>query len=121
MDDRIQRLFKEQQVNISDLSRRTGIPYGTLYDIANGKTDFTKVRIGALMKIASEFGMKVDDLVGDYDADPDRYELIRIYDDLGTTGRRALLACAQGIGDAFMEDAQLLITQSDFENKLLDK
>lgn len=26
MDGRIQQLFKEQQVNISDMSRRTGIP-----------------------------------------------------------------------------------------------
>ncbi len=121
MDGRIQQLFKEQQVNISDMSRRTGIPYGTLYDIAIGKTDFGKIRIGALLKLAHEFGMKVDDLVGDSDVDQGRYELCRIYDDLGETGRQALLACANGLHDVFIEEAEDAMYQSMAEDQALNR
>lgn len=48
MSGKIQKLFEEQDVNISQMSRKTGIPYGTLYDIAIGKTSFDKIKIGAL-------------------------------------------------------------------------
>ena len=63
MSGKIQKLFEEQDVNISQMSRKTGIPYGTLYDIAIGKTSFDKIKIGALSKIAHEFGMTVDELI----------------------------------------------------------
>ena len=106
MENKITRLFEEHKANISDVARRADIPYGTLYDIAKGKTPFERVSIGHVIKIAHVFGMTADELIGDTDLDEERYELIQIYDSLGTTGRRALVACAQGLHDAFMEEAQ---------------
>ena len=111
MENKITRLFEEQRINISDCSRKTGIPYGTLYDIAKGKTPFERVNIGYVIKIAHVFGMTADELVGDAELDPDRYELCKIYDEMGGTGRRALLACAEALHDAFMEEVQDAIYQ----------
>ena len=120
MSGKIQKLFEEQEVNISQMSRKTGIPYGTLYDIAVGKTSFDKMKIGALSKIAHEFGMTVDELIGDVELDPDRYEICQIFDSLGSTGRSALLACARGLHDAFSAEAESAIIQSRYENELND-
>lgn len=100
------------------MSRKTGIPYGTLYDIAIGKTSFDKIKIGALSKIAREFGMTVDELIGDVELDPDRYELCQIYDALGPTGRVALIACARGLSDAFAGEIEDVLNQSRYEDEL---
>lgn len=121
MGGKIQKLFEEQDVNISQMSRKTGIPYGTLYDIAIGKTSFDKIKIGALSKIAHEFGMTVDELIGDVELDQDRYELCQIYDSLGATGRTALLACARGLYDVFNAEIENAINQSRYENELIDQ
>ena len=125
MSGKIQKLFEEQDVNISQMSRKTGIPYGTLYDIAIGKTSFDKIKIGALSKIAhefgmtvDEFGMTVDELIGDVELDPDRYELCQIYDALGPTGRVALIACARGLSDAFAGEIEDVLNQSRYEDEL---
>lgn len=118
MSGKIQKLFEEQDVNISQMSRKTGIPYGTLYDIAIGKTSFDKIKIGALSKIAHEFGMTVDELIGDVELDPDRYELCQIYDVLGPTGRVALIACARGLSDAFAGEIEDVLNQSRYEDEL---
>lgn len=92
---RISLLFEENNVNISELSRKTGMPYGTLYDIAKGKTRSEKVPVGTLVKIARAFGMTVDELLS-AEPDAERFELLRIYDSLGDYGKRALLACGRG-------------------------
>ena len=94
-DTRISLLFEENNVNISELSRKTGIPYGTLYDIAKGKTRSEKVPVGTFIKIARAFGMTVDELFSDK-PDDGRFELLNIYDSLGVYGKRALLACGRG-------------------------
>ena len=121
MSEKIQKLFEEQDVNISKMSRKTGIPYGTLYDIAVGKTSFDEIKIGVLAKIAHEFGMTVDDLIGDSDIDQDRYELCQIYDELGFNGRAALLACARGLYGAFKSEIEDAINQGMYEDELMDR
>lgn len=121
MSGKIQKLFEEQDVNISQMSRKTGIPYGTLYDIAVGKTSFDKIKIGVLAKIAHEFGMTVDELIGDVELDQDRYELCQIFDALGRTGQMALLACARGLQDAFSTEAEDAINQSRYEDELANR
>lgn len=109
MENKITRLFEEHHVNISECSRKTGIPYGTLYDIAKGKTPFDRLNIGYVIKIAHVFGMTADELLGDIELDPNRYELCRIYDEMGITARRALLACAEALHDTFIEEGQYAI------------
>lgn len=111
MENKITRLFEEQKANISEVARKTGIAYGTLYDIAKGKTPFERVNVGYVIKIAQEFGMTADELIGGEELDSGRYELCQIYDSLGLTGRRALVACAQGLYDAFQEEAEDAIHQ----------
>lgn len=108
MENKIARLFQEHDVNISEFARKTGIPYGTLYDIARGRTTYERIGIGTLIKISREFGMTADELLGDYEPDPVRYELLQIFDALSFDGRRALIACARGIeseyeGDGWVE------------------
>lgn len=120
MENKIARLFEEQKVNISEVARKTGIPYGTLYDIAKGKTPFERVNVGHIIKIANEFGMTADELIGESDLDNDRYELCQIYDSLGSTGRRALLACAQGLYDAFQEEAEDAMFEAMAQDQSLD-
>lgn len=116
MENKISRLFEEQRINISEMSRKTGIAYGTLYDIAKGKTSFEKIGIGNLIKIANEFGMTVNDLIGDSQPDEDRYEIIKIYDELGVYERKALLACAEGIHKAYLNNVFDQLIQDRYEN-----
>lgn len=89
-------LFKNRQVNVSQLSRQIGIPYGTLYDIAKGKTKAEKVPLGTAIKLANAFGLTIDSLIS---ATPDssRSELLNIYDSMNDDGKRALLACGRGL------------------------
>lgn len=102
MENKLTRLFEERRVNISDFSRKVGIPYGTLYDIAKGNTDFDNVSVGKILKIAHGFGMTADELLGEQiDQDPARIELCEIYDGMNNEGRRALLASARGLASAY--------------------
>lgn len=104
MENKIARLFEEQEINISEFARKTGIPYGTLYDIAKGKTAYERIGIGILIKIAHEFGMTADEILGEYEFDPKRYELLDIYDSLKAGGRKAIIASARGIYDAYIDE-----------------
>lgn len=45
------------------LSKTAGLPYGTLNDIVNGKTDIAKCTGETLLKITSVLGCTVDDLL----------------------------------------------------------
>ena len=121
MENKITRLFDEKKVNISELARKTGIPYGTLYDIAKGKTPFEKIKIDSVRKIANEFGMTTDEIIGDGYVDYDRYELCQIYDTLDRYGRRALIACAQGLHDAFLEESSDLSFEAHMESMMIDE
>ena len=121
MENKITRLFEEQKVNISEVARKADIPYGTLYDIVKGNTPFEQVKISHVIKIAHVFGMTADDLIGDADLDADRYELCKIYDEMGINGRRALLACAEALHDTFMEEVQDAIHAAMAHDAALDK
>ncbi len=121
MENKISRLFDEQKVNISEMARKTGIPYGTLYDIAKGKTPFEKIKIDSVVKIAHEFGMTADELIGDGDVDYNRFELCQIYDALDRYGKRALIACAQGLHDAFLEEAEDMVYEARGESSVDDE
>lgn len=58
----IGELIKSSCKSLSEFSRLTEVPYGTLYDIANGKTKADKIGIGVFMKIAHGLGMTAEEL-----------------------------------------------------------
>lgn len=103
-ENKLTRLFKEKDLNISEFSRRSGVPYGTMYDIARGKTPFEKIGISTFIKIANEFGMSAEELLGEREVEPLRFELCQIFDTLSFDGRRALIACARGIEAEYEDD-----------------
>lgn len=106
-ENMLTRLFSEKKINLADFSRKHGIPYYTLYDIARGKTNPEKINISTFLKIAHGLGVTADDLLGGLeDIDSDRYELCEIYDSMTYEGKRALIAAARGIHDAFGWDLE---------------
>ena len=62
MHQDIGELIKKRCKNLSEFSRVSEVPYGTLYDIANGNTKFEKIGIGVFMKIAYGLGMTAEEL-----------------------------------------------------------
>ena len=54
--------IKEKNISLRTLSFETGIPYSTLSDLANERTDIEQMRFGYVMKIASFFSMSPEAL-----------------------------------------------------------
>ena len=54
--------IKEKNISLRTLSFETGIPYSTLSDLANERTDIEQMRFGYVMKIASFFSISTDAL-----------------------------------------------------------
>ena len=54
--------LKENKIKISDISRKSGIPYTTINEIANGKVDIDKVSIGTGIKLADVCGIEFSQL-----------------------------------------------------------
>lgn len=48
--------------NLSEFSRVSGVPYGTVYGIAKGKAKRDNISVGAFMKIAHALGMTAEEL-----------------------------------------------------------
>lgn len=55
---------RKKHISISRLSELTGIPYSTLNDIVNGKTDMDNVRYGYVKSIAKALNISLDELEG---------------------------------------------------------
>lgn len=56
--------MKAQGVSVAELSRRSGIPYATLYDLASGRTNPEKMTVDTAVSISCALGTTVDELVG---------------------------------------------------------
>lgn len=100
MSTDIGELIKKRFKNLSEFSRLSDVPYGTLYDIASGKTKFEKIGIGVFMKIAHGLGMTAEELyygeaVRMEFADPSQEALNVFWESMNTRGREALLASAE--------------------------
>ena len=52
--------LKQHNISIYNLSRQTGIPYSTLNDIINRKTDIDNVRFGHIKALSSFLGLSLD-------------------------------------------------------------
>ena len=55
-------ILKAQNISVYRLSRDTGIPYSTLYDIVNGKTALYNVSFGDAGKIADALSLTLEEL-----------------------------------------------------------
>ena len=62
MENRIGSLIEGHSKSISEFSRTSGVPYGTLYDIAKGKTKKENIGVGYFIKIAETLGMTAEEL-----------------------------------------------------------
>ena len=58
--------LKKEKLNVSDLSKMTGISYMTLSDLCKGKTSLTKTSSENLYRISKVFNISMEDLLTDY-------------------------------------------------------
>lgn len=69
MSNVIQDAMRAKGMTAAALSKASGVPYGTVYDIARGKTEIDKMEVGKFLRIARALGMSADEL---YTSIPDR-------------------------------------------------
>ena len=62
MKNCIQQAMADQNISAAELSRRSGVAYGTVYDISIGKTKVDKMDVGKFLKIAHGLGMTAEEL-----------------------------------------------------------
>lgn len=55
--------IREKKHSLRDIALRTGIPYSTLNDIANGKTQIDRVRLGHVRAICDCLNIAIDELI----------------------------------------------------------
>ena len=58
----IKSFLKENGMKVAEISRKSGIPYSTLNDIINGKTDIDGVKLGTVRELADCMGIGLDEL-----------------------------------------------------------
>ena len=56
----IKEYFEQNKIKISYISRETGLPYTTVGDIINGKTDIDNTSVKVLFKISNALCIPVD-------------------------------------------------------------
>ena len=58
----IKEYLKKNNISIADISRDSGIPYTTVGDIINGRTDVDNASVGVLHGIADRVNMTMEEL-----------------------------------------------------------
>ena len=61
----ISELFDESGMTVKEFSQKTGLKYGTAYDIARGVSKIENIGAGAFVRIAHVFGKTADELFDD--------------------------------------------------------
>ncbi len=51
----------DNKISIKELSQKANIPYSTLNDIVNGKTDINRVRYGYIKTLAKALGLSLEE------------------------------------------------------------
>ncbi|MBQ9360741.1 MAG: helix-turn-helix transcriptional regulator [Lachnospiraceae bacterium] len=64
----IREYLRNKKIKIIDISRNTDLPYTTVNDIVNGRTDIKNVSIGIAMKFSSALDISLDDFIRLFDA-----------------------------------------------------
>lgn len=62
MENCIQKAMANQSLTAAELSRRSGVAYGTIYDISIGKTKVEKMAVEKFLKICRALGMTAEEL-----------------------------------------------------------
>ena len=62
----LQNYLKSKKINISDLSKLTGISYMTLSDLCKGRTGLLKTSSENLYKISKAINVAMEELIEDY-------------------------------------------------------
>lgn len=104
----ISELFEESGMTVQAFADKTGLKYGTAYDIAKGVSKVENIGAGAFVRIAHVFGMTADDLLGDTlehakDVDSelvltdDERELIETMRSTDEQGKQAIMAVARAL------------------------
>ena len=65
----LKHYLKERHISIRSLSVETGIPYSTLNDLCNGKTDVDRTSFGVIKTICGALQMTLDEFVALTDRD----------------------------------------------------
>ena len=71
--DRVKILMSKHEWSMRDLSRQSGIPYSTIYDVLeSGKTQPDNLTARNLKRLARTLGTSIDYLVGTWEEDGQR-------------------------------------------------
>ena len=58
----LKKYLSEKKISIYSLSKKLGIPYSTLNDIANARVSIDNVKFGLVRSIAEELGVTLEEL-----------------------------------------------------------
>ena len=70
----IQTLLQKKNMSVYRLSKESGIPYATVNDICNGKTELGKCSAGTVYKLAKALGTTMEELVEGYVVERSSFE-----------------------------------------------
>ena len=89
-----------QGVSVAELSRRSSVPYATLYDLVSGRTKPSKMTVDTAIAIAGALGTTVDELVGRAPSplSADERDLVDGFRRLDQDGRALVLSMVARLG-----------------------
>lgn len=116
----IQKVMAYQGISAAELSRRSGVPYGTVYDISIGKTRVEKMAVEKFLKIAHGLGMTAEELYyGEKQpiayADEREADIHRIWGELDEERRGRLHNTAQDMELAKSNEGSAVLPQEVVE------
>ncbi len=62
----LRRILQEKELSIYECSKMSGIPYMTLFDLVNHKTDIRKCSVDTLFRLSKTLDISMDSLVKSY-------------------------------------------------------
>ena len=57
----LKQYLKQNKLTISSISKQSGVPFTTVSELVNGKTDIDKVQVGTCIKLSQTLGLSFDD------------------------------------------------------------
>lgn len=59
----IEGLLREKRYTVYRLSKKTGLPKSTLFDLFSGKSDIMECRLRVVVKISEALGCEIEDII----------------------------------------------------------
>ena len=109
----LKELARSRGTNLKRVAELSGIPASTLYAISSGDTNLDNVGISTFIKVADALGMSVEELyTGKSEVsyavvslpDPERNELMDIFDSVSDEGKKQLMIYARGIAATYAKN-----------------